>query len=168
MNNFLKTACDVLNEEQQGKGIYFTPNNVIEYIKRKLIIMKTFGYKLSDGEVIFTRWFGSNGTSDGIPTGALHRVIVAEHFLIFHQALAHARCAAKEHGLEFKELSEEDFKKLAENIEQYINHPELLEKQKTRVIEFTREHGHTQNVYNKLLNFLIHIVKQNHDKNNAK
>jgi glycosyltransferase involved in cell wall biosynthesis len=59
---------------------------------------------------------------------------------------------------------EEDFKKLAENIEQYIKHPELLEKQKTRVIEFTREHGHTQNVYNKLLNFLIHIVKQNNAK----
>jgi len=120
MNNFLKTACDVLNEEQQGKGIYFTPNNVIEYIKRKLIIMKTFGYKLSDGEVTFTRWFGSDGTSDGIPTGALHRVIVAEHFLIFHQALAHAKCAARKHGLEFMELSEEDYKKLGSPVKRFF------------------------------------------------
>jgi len=82
--------------------------------------MKTFGYKLSDGEVIFTRWFGSNGTSDGIPTGALHHVIVAEHFLIFHQALAHAKCAARKHGLEFMELSEEDYKDFGSPVRRFF------------------------------------------------
>jgi len=71
--------------------------------------MKPYGFTLSDGKVTFTRWFGSNGSSNGIPEGKLHRVIVKSHYLVFHQA-------SREHGLEFQELTEDDFKKLGNPI----------------------------------------------------
>ena len=57
---------------------------------------------------------------------------------------------------------EEDYVKLAENIETYIQNPEFLEKQKSKVIDFTYQNGHTKNVYGKLVDFLTKIANQNH------
>jgi hypothetical protein len=82
--------------------------------------MKAYGFTLSDGNVTFTRWFGSNGSSNGIPEGKLHRVIVKSHYLVFHQAFAYAKCAAREHGLEFRELTEKDYKKLGNPIKKFF------------------------------------------------
>lgn len=52
---------------------------------------------------------------------------------------------------------EEDYQTLAKNIEIYIKNPEFLEQQKSKVVEFTYENGHTKNVYHKLVDFLIQI-----------
>jgi hypothetical protein len=82
--------------------------------------MKPYGFKLYDGSVTFTRWFGSNGMSDGIPTGDLHRAIVAQHFLVFHQAYAYAKSASREYGFEFTTLTEADYKKLGNPVKKFF------------------------------------------------
>lgn len=59
---------------------------------------------------------------------------------------------------------EEDYQALAKNIETYIENPKYLEQQKSKVVEFTYENGHTKSVYHKLVDFLINIAKQSHDR----
>ncbi len=53
---------------------------------------------------------------------------------------------------------EQDFERLAQNIETYINNPELLTEQKSKVVDFTNENGHTRTVYLKLVDFLKNIA----------
>jgi len=59
---------------------------------------------------------------------------------------------------------EGDYKALTENIITYLKNPELLNQQKSNVVEFTYEKGHTKNVYNSLVDFLTDIAKTNHEK----
>ena len=58
-----------------------------------------------------------------------------------------------------KNNKEGDFKTLAENIGYYIQNPQELGKQKLKVLEFTREYGHSDRVYFKLVAFLKGIAK---------
>lgn len=60
---------------------------------------------------------------------------------------------------------EGDFEALAKNIANYIEKPNLLLAQKEKVLEFTKEYGHTNRVYQKLVNFLSEIVQ---DKDGSK
>ncbi len=82
--------------------------------------MKPYGFKISDGKVTYTRWFSSDGTTDEIPTGELHRIIVAQHYLIFHHALAYCKISAREKGLTFTELYEKDYKKLGNPVKRFF------------------------------------------------
>jgi glycosyltransferase involved in cell wall biosynthesis len=59
---------------------------------------------------------------------------------------------------------EGDYKTLTDNIITYLKQPELLERQKSNVVAFTYEKGHTKNVYNSLVDFLTDIAKTNHEK----
>jgi len=54
--------------------------------------------------------------------------------------------------------NEQDYVTLADNIEKYILNPDLLSQQKSRVVEFTYEYGHTKRVYFKLVEFLKEIA----------
>lgn len=82
--------------------------------------MKPYGFKISDGKVTYKRWFGSYGTTDGLPAGDLDRIIRAQHCLVFHQAFAYAQAAARENGLEFYTLYESDWKKLGNPVKRFF------------------------------------------------
>lgn len=59
-----------------------------------------------------------------------------------------------------KNNKEEDYRTLAENISYYIGNPTELENQKIKVLEFTREYGHTNRVYGKLVSLLTEVAKK--------
>jgi len=83
--------------------------------------MKSYGFKVSDGKVTFTRWFSNNGTTDGIATGKLHDIISGQHYRVYHQAYAYAKSAALKYNLKFETLTEEDWKQLGNPIKVFFN-----------------------------------------------
>ena len=82
--------------------------------------MKPYGFKISDGKVTYTRWFGSYGTTDGLPAGYLDRIIRAQHCLVFHQAYAYSKAAAMENGLGFYTLYEADYLRLGNPLKRFF------------------------------------------------
>jgi len=83
--------------------------------------MKTYGFKLKDHKGEFTRWFSSNGEFTGFMTEEMKQVIVAQEFLVFHQAYACAKAAAKNRGIEFTTLYEQDWKNVQNPVKQFLN-----------------------------------------------
>jgi hypothetical protein len=79
-----------------------------------------YGFKIKDQHGEFTRWFSSNGEFTGIMTPEMKQVIVAQHFLVFHQAYAYAKSACLSRGIQFTTLYEQDYKKLGNPIIKFL------------------------------------------------
>jgi hypothetical protein len=82
--------------------------------------MKPYGFIIRDGKGEFTRWFNSNGVTTLPITEVLNRIIIAQQFLVFHQAYALARASARENELEFKTLTLEDWKAIQHPVKRLI------------------------------------------------
>lgn len=99
----------VKNRVNMKKGVQETGHPLFQK-EKKMKHMKSYGFKLSDGKVTFTRWFSSYGTTDGIPVGHLDDIIRAQHCRVYHQAHAYCKAAAHKYGLNFQTLTEKDWR----------------------------------------------------------
>jgi hypothetical protein len=82
--------------------------------------MKIYGFKLKDEGGEYTRWFSSNGKFTGKITDEMRQVVIAQKFLVFHQAYACAKASCKLRDIEFITLYEKDWKKVKHPILQLL------------------------------------------------